>query len=49
MKANYGILPPLEGKPVKGRRPRAELYSQRALADLDAFLIGANAANVDLE
>lgn len=42
MKANFGILPPLEGKPVKGKRQRGSLYAQRALADLDAFLAGVS-------
>lgn len=38
MKANYGILPGLEGPPIKGKRQRAAAYSQRALRDLDRFL-----------
>jgi methylenetetrahydrofolate--tRNA-(uracil-5-)-methyltransferase len=39
MKANFGILPPLEnGKKRYGKRKRAELRSQRALEDLDLFL-----------
>jgi len=37
MKANYGILPPLESPP-RGKRERAQAYSARALADLDAYL-----------
>ncbi|MCC7447636.1 MAG: methylenetetrahydrofolate--tRNA-(uracil(54)-C(5))-methyltransferase (FADH(2)-oxidizing) TrmFO [Anaerolineae bacterium] len=37
MKANYGILPPLESPP-RGKRERAHAYSARALADLDAYL-----------
>jgi methylenetetrahydrofolate--tRNA-(uracil-5-)-methyltransferase len=37
MKANYGILPPLEAPP-RGKRERAAAYSARALADLDACL-----------
>lgn len=38
MKANFGILPPLEGSPVRGKRERGALYAQRALNNLDAFL-----------
>ncbi|MEJ2710204.1 MAG: methylenetetrahydrofolate--tRNA-(uracil(54)-C(5))-methyltransferase (FADH(2)-oxidizing) TrmFO, partial [Anaerolineales bacterium] len=39
MKANFGILPPLdEDKRPKKKRQRAAAYAQRALADLDAFL-----------
>lgn len=37
MKANYGILPPLD-VPPHGKRERAAAYSARALADLDAYL-----------
>jgi methylenetetrahydrofolate--tRNA-(uracil-5-)-methyltransferase len=35
MKANFGILPPLE-PPVKGKRARYAAYAERALGDLDA-------------
>ncbi len=38
MKANFGILPELEGK-HKGKRARAAAHAQRALADLDLYLI----------
>lgn len=34
MKANFGIMPPLSGPPVKGKRARAERYAARALDDL---------------
>lgn len=37
MKANFGIMPPLAGKPVRGKRARAALYSERALASLNTF------------
>jgi methylenetetrahydrofolate--tRNA-(uracil-5-)-methyltransferase len=37
MKANYGVLPPLENAP-RGKRLRAQEYSQRALTDLDVFI-----------
>jgi len=39
MKANFGILPPLdEDKRPKNKRQRAAAYARRALVDLDAFL-----------
>lgn len=38
MKANFGILPPLEGKPVRGKRERAALYAQRAITSLRSVL-----------
>jgi methylenetetrahydrofolate--tRNA-(uracil-5-)-methyltransferase len=38
MKANYGLLPPLEDSEKRGRRERAALQSKRALASLDHFL-----------
>lgn len=37
MKANYGILPPLE-HPPRGKRERAAAYSERALRDLMAYV-----------
>jgi len=37
MKANFGILPPLE-KPPRNKRQRAAAYAQRALDDLEVFL-----------
>lgn len=37
MKANFGLLPPLE-PPVRNKRARYEAYSARALALLEAFL-----------
>ena len=40
MKANFGILPPLEGKIRRGRRnkrARAAAYAERALAALEAY------------
>jgi len=40
MKANYGIMPPLEDSEVRGRRNRAVAFSQRALESLDNFLKG---------
>ncbi len=36
MKANFGLLPPLE-PPVRNKRERYAAYSRRALADLDQF------------
>lgn len=41
MKANFGILPPLEGAIYQGRRNkqlRATAYASRSLSDLDEFL-----------
>lgn len=42
MKANFGILPKLpfapNGKPIKGKRPRAAAHAERALASLERFL-----------
>ena len=38
MKANFGIMPPLEGKPVRGKRERAALYAQRAIQSLQSVL-----------
>jgi methylenetetrahydrofolate--tRNA-(uracil-5-)-methyltransferase len=38
MKANFGILPPLEGAERLGKRQRAAAYADRALASLEAWL-----------
>ena len=38
MKANYGILPPLENRP-RGKRERYQAFTQRALTDLRAMLV----------
>ena len=38
MKANFGILPPLEGERIRGKRERGAAYSRRALHDLERFL-----------
>ena len=40
MKANFGILPPLDTTERLNKRKRAAAYAQRALADLEAFLLG---------
>ncbi len=37
MKANFGLLPPLERR-VRNKRQRYKLYAERALRDLDAWL-----------
>jgi len=37
MKANYGILPPLD-PPVRNKRQRYLALAERALADLDAAI-----------
>jgi methylenetetrahydrofolate--tRNA-(uracil-5-)-methyltransferase len=42
MKANFGIMPPLDqvlDKGRQGKRERAEAYSRRAINDLETFLI----------
>ena len=39
IKANVGILPPLRTNERLKKRKRAAAYAQRALADLDAFLL----------
>jgi methylenetetrahydrofolate--tRNA-(uracil-5-)-methyltransferase len=38
MKANFGILPPLPSSRRLGKRERARMYAERALADLDTYL-----------
>jgi methylenetetrahydrofolate--tRNA-(uracil-5-)-methyltransferase len=38
MKANFGILPPLETPTRGGKLERGEAYARRALSDLDACL-----------
>jgi len=46
MKANFGILPPLDSNVRLGKRERYAAYSQRAQEDLDYYLnkVGVNAA-----
>ncbi len=39
MKANFGLLPPLE-PPVRNKRARYAAYAHRALADLERFMAG---------
>jgi methylenetetrahydrofolate--tRNA-(uracil-5-)-methyltransferase len=39
MKANYGLLPPVEGQVLRGKRERAMAYSRRAAQDLENFLM----------
>jgi len=42
MKANFGLLPPLEGDSfARDKRRRYQAYVQRALNDLDQFMISA--------
>jgi methylenetetrahydrofolate--tRNA-(uracil-5-)-methyltransferase len=40
MKANFGLLPPVEhqGKPIRNKRERAKAYAARALSDLEDYL-----------
>ncbi len=42
MKANFGILPPLEqaGKKKLGKRERGKAYAERARVDLEKYLLG---------
>ncbi|MBI3760666.1 MAG: methylenetetrahydrofolate--tRNA-(uracil(54)-C(5))-methyltransferase (FADH(2)-oxidizing) TrmFO, partial [Chloroflexi bacterium] len=44
MKANFGLMPPLEDSDSKrrGKRERSRGYAERALADLDSFLASAS-------
>jgi methylenetetrahydrofolate--tRNA-(uracil-5-)-methyltransferase len=39
MKANYGILPPLDAAP-RGKRERYQAFSRRALEDMRAAISG---------
>jgi folate-dependent tRNA-U54 methylase TrmFO/GidA len=41
MKANFGIMPPLESKQRMNKRQRAAMYSERSLQKLESFLSGA--------
>jgi methylenetetrahydrofolate--tRNA-(uracil-5-)-methyltransferase len=38
MKANFGILPPLQEGRQGGKRERAQAYADRALSDIEQFL-----------
>ena len=44
MKANLGLLPPIENPP-RGKRERGLAFAQRAQSDLEAALEGALAAS----
>ena len=37
MKANFGLLPPLEPR-VRNKRMRYQAYARRALADMERFI-----------
>jgi len=39
MKANFGIIPALEGPPIKGKRQRAAAYAERANSDLASYML----------
>jgi methylenetetrahydrofolate--tRNA-(uracil-5-)-methyltransferase len=43
MKANFGLLPPLDGQ-VRGRRERSGAYAARSVADLGSFQASLNAS-----
>ena len=40
MKANFGILPPLEDSSIRGKRPRGAAHAHRAIDDLKQYLDG---------
>ena len=48
MKANFGILPPLEMTEKSGKRERGRLYAERALADL-AFTLSRMCEGSEIE
>jgi methylenetetrahydrofolate--tRNA-(uracil-5-)-methyltransferase len=41
MKANFGLLPPLE-RPMRGKRRRYQAYAERALKDLELWAAGTD-------
>jgi methylenetetrahydrofolate--tRNA-(uracil-5-)-methyltransferase len=43
MKANFGILPPLESTSKIGKRERGQAYAERALEDLQSAIKGVPA------
>jgi hypothetical protein len=38
MKANIGLLPPLEGPPIRSRRERAAAHARRSHDSISAYL-----------
>jgi len=48
MKANYGILPPIEN-PAQGKRDRARQYGKRSLADLRSLMAGGGFPSPSLD
>lgn len=48
MKANFGIMPPLEDTAKTGKRERGKLYAERALADL-SFALGRISEGSEVE
>lgn len=48
MKANFGLLPPLE-PPVRNKRARYQAYARRALADMEQFIETSLASTVSKE
>jgi methylenetetrahydrofolate--tRNA-(uracil-5-)-methyltransferase len=46
MKANFGILPPLEAKTKLNKRQRAAMYSERALGEITKFAASTNEMKV---
>ncbi|HKY54415.1 MAG TPA: methylenetetrahydrofolate--tRNA-(uracil(54)-C(5))-methyltransferase (FADH(2)-oxidizing) TrmFO, partial [Anaerolineales bacterium] len=49
MKANFGILPPLEFTSKVGKRERGAAYAERALADLQQMLLKESGNDLDLD
>ena len=46
MKANFGIMPPLEGEKIRGKRQRGIAYTERALEDMENYLIEIAHSNI---
>jgi len=44
MKANFGILPPLENPKLRGKRQRAAAHASRSAVDLESFLMNVGEA-----
>jgi methylenetetrahydrofolate--tRNA-(uracil-5-)-methyltransferase len=48
MKANFGLMPPLEQK-IRHKQARYEAYSERALADLDRVIQAEQLTNLSFK
>jgi methylenetetrahydrofolate--tRNA-(uracil-5-)-methyltransferase len=49
MKANFGILPPLESSSKGGKRDRGKLYAERALGDIQLALAQTEGSKLGME